>query len=43
MRRRLIASGKLRAILLESERVEEQLRQIVMTASSTRSGISLCA
>ena len=43
MRRRLIASGKLRAILLESERLEEQLRQIVMTASSTRSGISLCA
>ena len=29
MRRRLIASGKLRAILLESESVEEQLRQVV--------------
>ena len=43
MRRRLIASGKLRAILLESERVEEQLRQVVDDCKlDTQRDFSLC-
>ena len=43
MRRRLIASGKLRAILLESESVEEQLRQVVDDCKlDTQRHFSLC-
>ena len=43
MRRRLIVSGKLRAILLESERVEEQLRQVVDDCKlDTQRDFSLC-
>ena len=43
MRRRVIASGILRAILLESERLEEQLRQVVDICNlDTQRGFSLC-
>ena len=43
MRRRVIASGEVNAVLLESDRVEEQLRQVVQVCGlDAQRGFSLC-
>ena len=43
MRRRVITSGEVSAVLLESDRVEEQLRQVVQVCGlDTQRGFSLC-
>ena len=43
MKRRAIASGEVKAILLQSDRVEEQLRQVVETCGlDAQRGFSLC-